>query len=73
MELKIELINNLCSAGRTPGRPSLYLACDLNKSESLEQKVRALLAERPQHIGYEKELVAAVGACQFGSTPATEC
>jgi len=36
----------------------------LKKSDSLELKVRALLAERRQHIGYERQLVAAVGACQ---------
>jgi len=41
-----------------------FAAVGLMKADSLEVKVRALLAERRQHIGYEKELVAAVGACQ---------
>jgi len=41
-----------------------FAAAGLRKADSLEVKVRALLAERRQHIGYEKELVAAVGACQ---------
>lgn len=39
-------------------------AAGLKKADSLEVKVRALLAERRQRIGYEKELVAAVSACQ---------
>jgi len=41
-----------------------WAAEGLKKSDSLELKVRALLAERRQHIGYERQLVAAVGACQ---------
>lgn len=41
-----------------------WAAADLKKSDSLELKVRALLAERRQHIGYERELVVAVGACR---------
>ena len=41
-----------------------FAAEGLKKEDSLEVKVRALLAERRQHIGYEKELVAAVTACQ---------
>ncbi|AZD01408.1 hypothetical protein [Pseudomonas chlororaphis] len=40
-----------------------WAAADLKKSDDLELKVRALLAERRQRIGYERELVAAVGAC----------
>lgn len=36
----------------------------LKKIDSLELKVRALLAERRQRIGYERLLVAAVAACQ---------
>jgi len=35
----------------------------LRKEDSLEVKVRALLAERRQRIGYERELVAAVASC----------
>ncbi|WP_407731021.1 hypothetical protein ACJJU9_21380 [Pseudomonas helleri] len=41
-----------------------WAAAGLLKADSLEVKVRALLAERRQRIGYERELVAAVGACQ---------
>lgn len=36
----------------------------LQKGDSLEVKVRALLAERQQHLGYEAQLRAAVQACQ---------
>ena len=41
-----------------------WAAAGLQKADSLEVKVRALLAERRQRIGYEKELVAAIDACQ---------
>ena len=41
-----------------------WAAAGLKKSESLEVKVRALLAERRQRIGYERQLVAAAQACQ---------
>jgi len=41
-----------------------WAADGLKKSDSLELKVRALLAERRQRIGYERQLVAAVGACR---------
>ena len=41
-----------------------WAAQGLKKSDSLELKVRALLAERRQRIGYERELVAAVTSCQ---------
>lgn len=41
-----------------------WAAAGLKKSDSLEVKVRALLAERRQRIGYERQLVAAVGACR---------
>lgn len=37
----------------------------LQKGDSLEVKVRALLAERQQHLGYEAQLRAAVQACQY--------
>ena len=36
----------------------------LKKTDSLEAKVRALLAERHQRIGYEMELYAANKSCQ---------
>lgn len=41
-----------------------WAAAGLRKTDSLEVKVRALLAERLQRIGYEKQLVAAVSACE---------
>lgn len=41
-----------------------WAAVGLQKTDSLEVKVRALLAERRQHVGYEKELIAAVAACR---------
>ncbi|MNJ30608.1 hypothetical protein D3C77_252130 [compost metagenome] len=41
-----------------------WAAAGLRKNDSLEVKVRALLAERRQRIGYERQLIAAVGACQ---------
>lgn len=41
-----------------------WAAAGLQKGDSLEVKVRALLAERRQRIGYERELVAASEACR---------
>jgi hypothetical protein len=41
-----------------------WAAAGLSKTDSLEVKVRALLAERLQRIGYEKELRVAVSACR---------
>lgn len=41
-----------------------WAAASLRKSDSLEIKVRALLAERRQHIGYERQLLASVSACR---------
>jgi len=41
-----------------------WAASGLRKSDSLEMKVRALLAERRQRIGYERELLAANEACR---------
>ncbi|WP_226456871.1 hypothetical protein [Pseudomonas sp. AF03-9] len=41
-----------------------WAAQGLRKSDSLEVKVRALLAERRQRMGYERQLVAAVVTCQ---------
>ncbi|MFJ3114957.1 hypothetical protein ACIPI6_00360 [Pseudomonas protegens] len=36
----------------------------LKKTDSLELKVRALLAERRQRIGYERQLEAVAAACK---------
>ena len=41
-----------------------WAAAGLRKTDSLEVKVRALLAERRQRIGYEKQLQAAIQACR---------
>lgn len=41
-----------------------WAAAGLRKTDSLEIKVRALLAERRQRVGYEKELEAATKACR---------
>jgi hypothetical protein len=41
-----------------------WAAAGLKKSDSLEVKARALLAERRQRQGYERELLAANAACQ---------
>lgn len=41
-----------------------WAAAGLKKSYSLEVKVRALLAERRQRMGYEKQLEAAATACR---------
>lgn len=48
---------------KSPAVPA-WAAEGLRKEDSLEVKVRALLAERRQRIGYERELVAAVASCQ---------
>lgn len=41
-----------------------WAAAGLRKTDSLEVKVRVLLAERRQRIGYERQLAAASVACQ---------
>ncbi|MGG7598734.1 hypothetical protein ACQ4OD_17070 [Pseudomonas sp. WC1] len=41
-----------------------WAAADLRKTDSLEVKVRALLAERRQRIGYERQLLAVAYSCQ---------
>lgn len=41
-----------------------WATVSLQKGDSLQVKVRALLAERQQHLGYEAQLRAAVMACQ---------
>lgn len=42
----------------------LWAAASLRKTDSLEVKVRALLAERLQRMGYERQLLAAVQSCR---------
>ncbi|MHA7116866.1 hypothetical protein ACX0KM_22330 [Pseudomonas promysalinigenes] len=51
-----------CSAPEVAVPP--WAAAGLRKTDSLEVKVRALLAERRQRIGYERQLEAAVTACR---------
>lgn len=41
-----------------------WAAAGLRRTDSLEVKARALLAERRQRIGYERELLAANEACR---------
>ena len=41
-----------------------WASAGLKKSDSLEMKLRVLLAERRQRMGYERELVAASTACR---------
>ncbi|MER0040620.1 hypothetical protein [Pseudomonas sp. MGal98] len=41
-----------------------WAAAGLKAGDSLEVKVRALLAERRQRIGYERELLAANETCR---------
>mgnify|MGYP007092536513 FL=1 len=41
-----------------------WAAAGLRKSDSLEVKVRALLAERRQRVGYQELLEAAASACR---------
>lgn len=41
----------------------LWATAGLSKNDSLEVKVRALVAERRQRIGYGRELLAATYAC----------
>nr|WP_282362127.1 hypothetical protein [Pseudomonas sp. PS01300] len=51
-----------CRSPEVSVRP--WAAASLRRSDSLEVKVRALLAERRPRIGYEKELVAANSGCR---------
>jgi len=39
-------------------------AAGLHKTNSLQVKVRALLAERRQRVGYERELAVVADACR---------
>ncbi|WP_313650431.1 hypothetical protein [Pseudomonas soli] len=41
-----------------------WAAAGLRKTDSLEVKVRALLAERRQRIGYERQLEASILICR---------
>lgn len=68
-ELHVIWNSRYLSSLLTPCRPPEiekpeWAASALKDSDSLEVKVRALLAERRQRIGYEKQLEAAVSACR---------
>lgn len=41
-----------------------WATAGLRKTDSLEAKVRALLSERRQRIGYEKQIEASIAACR---------
>jgi hypothetical protein len=41
-----------------------WAAANLRRTDSLEVKVRALLAERRQRLGYERELLAMHAVCR---------
>ena len=49
---------------KAPAVPA-WAADGLRGEDSLEVKVRALLAERRQRIGYEREQIAATASCQL--------
>ena len=49
---------------KAPAVPA-WAAEGLRKDDSLEVKVRALLAERRQRIGYERNLTAAIVGCEI--------
>ncbi len=51
-----------CRTAETP--VPAWASAGLKASDTLEVKVRALLAERRQRIGYERELRAANDACR---------
>lgn len=51
-----------CKTKEVPMPP--WAAASLKKVDPLEVKVRALLAERRQRMGYERQLAAAISACQ---------
>lgn len=42
----------------------LWATAGLQKADSIEVKARALLAERRQRMGFERELAAAIEACR---------
>lgn len=56
-------ISRLCLEDRRQLAIDLEIA-GLLETDSLEVKVRALLAERRQRIGYERELAVVADACR---------
>lgn len=61
--VRVELPVQVPCRVKAPAAPA-WAAEGLRKQDSLEVKVRALLAERRQRIGYERVLAASVDACQ---------
>ncbi len=50
---------------RTPAvEVPTWATASLEKGDSLQTKVRALLAERQQRIGFERLLLAAISSCR---------
>lgn len=47
-----------------PPEPAPWATEALRKADSLDDKVKALLAEREQRIGFEKKLKAATDGCR---------
>lgn len=52
----------LCCAPEVAVPP--WAAAGLRKADNFEVKIRSLLAERRQRIGYEKQILAALASCQ---------
>jgi hypothetical protein len=46
-----------------PAKPR-WKSEDLRKSDDVDHKVKVLLAERQQHLGYEEKLEAALQSCR---------
>lgn len=61
--VRVEVPVQVPCGAREVSVPS-WAAAGLRKADSLEVKVRALLAERRQREGYEKQLLAANGTCR---------
>ena len=49
---------------KTPPGPSSWAMDEVSEKDTIFTKAAAALAEIEQHIGYEKELKAALKACQ---------
>lgn len=61
--MRVEVQIKVPGRAKEPAVPA-WAADGLRREDSLEVKVRALLAERRQRIGYERELAVAVVGCQ---------
>ncbi|WP_312375044.1 hypothetical protein [Pseudomonas oryzihabitans] len=61
--VRVEVPVQVLCRVKAPAVPA-WASKGLRREDSLEVKVRALLAERRQRIGYERELLAAISGCQ---------